>query len=47
MVDWFEDLTVPRTPQFAAPAAGWVGSSGFRRAMKKLDTLLAAEGAAT
>lgn len=47
VVDWFEDLTVPKTPQFAAPAAGWVGSTGFRRAMKKLDKLLTAEGAGT
>lgn len=45
-VDWFEDLTVPRVPRFAAPAAGWIGATGFRRAMRKLDRILAARGVA-
>lgn len=46
VVDWFEDLTVPRLPQLVAPAAGWIGATGFRRAMRKLDRLLSAGGAA-
>ncbi|MGI9540250.1 MAG: SRPBCC family protein [Miltoncostaeaceae bacterium] len=46
VVDWTEDLNAPRVPQFAAPAAAWIGATGFRRAMRKLDALLG-EGGST
>jgi hypothetical protein len=40
VVEWFEDVTVPRLPQPVAPAAAWIGAAGFRRAMRKLAKLL-------
>lgn len=40
VLDWFEDVTVPYTPQFLAPVLGWMGAAGFRAGMRKLAKLL-------
>lgn len=40
VVEWSEDVTVPRLPQFASSPAAWIGAAGFRRAMRRLAKLL-------
>ena len=39
---WIEDVTVPYTPQFAAPIVAKLGALGFRIGMGKLDALVSA-----
>ena len=39
-VDWFEDVVIPYLPQFLTPAAGWIGTAGFRHGMRRLSKLL-------
>jgi hypothetical protein len=41
VLDWFEDVRVPYTPQFLAPILNRVGAGGFRAGMRKLASLLA------
>ena len=36
VVVWIEDVTVPRTPSFAAPIVAKLGAIGFRIAMRRL-----------
>lgn len=40
-VEWIEDVTVRRVPQFVAPVAARIGALGFRYAMRRLGRLLA------
>ena len=39
-VDWTEDVTVRRVPQFVAPFAGKLGAVGFGQAMRSLAKTL-------
>jgi Polyketide cyclase / dehydrase and lipid transport len=41
VLNWFEDVTVPRVPQFLAPVLAGLGASGFRHGMHRLAGLLA------
>ncbi len=41
VLHWFEDVTVPYVPQFAAPVVGRLGALGFKSGMRKLAKLLA------
>lgn len=41
VVDWHEDVTVPRTPQFLAPVIARVGALGFKSGMRRLGRRLA------
>lgn len=36
VVDWNEDVTVPRTPQFLAPVVARLGALGFKMGMRRL-----------
>lgn len=38
---WFEDVTMPYTPQFLAPIVGRLGAAGFGFGMRRLAKLLA------
>lgn len=37
---WFEKVTVPYVPQFAAPVLNFLGAAGFKQGMKSLAKLL-------
>jgi hypothetical protein len=46
VLNWFEDVTVPYVPQFAAPVLARLGAVGFRAGMRKLAKLLAQSASA-
>ncbi|MDJ0767953.1 MAG: SRPBCC family protein [Ilumatobacter sp.] len=44
VLHWFEDVTVPYTPQFVAPVLGKIGAAGFRAGMRRLAKQLTQRG---
>lgn len=42
---WFEDVNLPRVPQFLAPVVAKVGAVGFKQGMKSLGKRLTAASA--
>lgn len=43
VLDWFEDVSVRRVPQFLAPVAARLGAAGFKQGMRRLAKQLSGQ----